>query len=311
MILKIFKIFRQICSLVSITLFKNILGLNLFYYIALLLRNVILFFLFYASSFAQNQNPLFELFYNHFFAYPFSGWGHRNIYRHKQNLEKIYFHSQIPFAFAINLNSKWYSMILFKNNLKMYNEPNFPVKTPDYKIDACFSYIRDSSNQTLFALQHHSNGQKDSLFFANGKINFDNGNFSVNAFKIYWTKKFNSSFLKLLALQTEHLFFYFSMGYMKSFYYHHTLQTYAIFHKSLTSSLFLIYHFNLGFFFQPQHKTRLKFDFVTQLNYKNRNLMPFLRAYYGPDEYNSRYLYQNFHITLGISTKIQPFHFKP
>ncbi len=264
--------------------------------------------IFYGSYFlyAQNSTPFFQLFKNQFFAYPYSGFGHRYLFNQKTPLEKIYFHTQIPFSLSLHQNSQFNTWIIFTNNLKMYNEDNFPVKTPDYKISTHLSYQWDTTFQSILSIQHHSNGQKDSLFFTNRNINLETGNFSVNSLQTHWIKKFNHKYLKFINLQTEHLLFYFSMSYMKNFYYHHAVQLQSMFYGLLAPQILTYHHINLGQYFQPHHKTRIKIEYVAQLQYKNWNFLPFFRIFYGPDEYNSRYLYQNFQISIGFSSMLKP-----
>ncbi len=270
------------------------------------LKTLVLLIFCYSFLFSQNSTPFFQLFRNQFFAYPYSGFGHRFLFNQKIPLEKIYFHTQTPFSLALNQNSPFNTWIMFTCNLKMYNEDNFPVKTPDYKISTHLSYQWDTTFQSILSIQHHSNGQKDSLFFTNGNINLETGNFSVNCFQTSWIKKFNHKYLKIINLHTEHLFFYFSMGYMKNFYYHHAFHLQTLL-KGLVSPKILVYHhLNIGLFFQPHHKIRNKVEYITQLQHKNYNFLPFCRIYYGPDEYNSRYLYQNFQISIGFSSMIKP-----
>jgi len=255
---------------------------------------------------AQTKNPFFYLFKNQFYAYPFSGWGCRKAFDNNLPLEKIYFHTQTPFFLQLNENAHWNFVVSFIHSLKMYNSPNFPIKTPDYKILANFSYHLNDNFQAIFSIQHHSNGQKDSLYFQNGDLNLDNGNFSVNSFQIYALKTFSNFPLKWIALQTEHLFFYFSMAYMKKFYFHHAFYLQTLFTNSFNDSFTIYHHFNWGCFLHLNHRTRFKSEYIAQLKFKNWNFMPFFRAYYGPDEYNSRYIFQNFQITVGISSIIKP-----
>lgn len=257
---------------------------------------------------AQPVSPMLSLFRHQFFAYPFSGLGFRTLHNTSYPLEKIYFHTQIPFALSLKPYSTFNSHIFFITNLKMYQENNFPVKTPDYKISYNLSYQWDSTFQSFLAIQHHSNGQTDSLIGGNGSVNFNTGNFSVNSLQTYWIKKFHSNYLKFIVLQTEHLFFYFSMGYMKKFYFHHATHFQLFLYYLNQQKLKIFHHINTAIFLQPNRISRFKFETIFQLQYKNWNLMPFLRVFYGPDEYNSRYLYQNFQISLGLSAIMNPIY---
>lgn len=277
------------------------------FFLRSLSTTVLFYFLFFVQFlYAQYSNPFFSFFYHQFYVYPYSGLGFRKIYQNKISLEPIYFHAQIPFALALKHQSKFNLWILFVNNLKMYNEDNYPIKTPDYKISSNFSYEWDSTFQITLSFQHHSNGQKDSLFNHDGSVNFETGNFSVNSIQTYWMKKNMNPHFLLLSLQTQHLFFYFSMGYMKNFYYHHAIQIQTIFFILKQSTFKAYLHSYFGMFIQPHHLIRYKLETILQFQYNNWNLMPFIRLYYGPDEYNSRYIYQNCQLSLGLSALIPP-----
>lgn len=279
---------------------NNLASFNLSFYLLLVISMI--------AWHSVTAQPLFSLFKYQFFAYPLSGLGFRTLHKQTFPLEKVYFHTQIPFFLTLKQHSSFNSHIFFITNLKMYQENNFPVKTPDYKISYHISYQWDSTFQSFLAIQHHSNGQTDSLIFKDGSINFVNGNFSVNSIQTFWIKQFHHNYLKFITLQTEHLFFYFSMGYMKKFYFHHAIHLQLMLRYLNQQKLKIFHHLNTAIFLQPNHVSRFKCETIFQLQYKNWNLMPFLRVFYGPDEYNSRYLYQNFQVSLGLSTILNPIY---
>jgi hypothetical protein len=261
------------------------------------------------SLLSQNYHPYFKFFNNQFFFTPFSGIGFRTLHSKKFELEKTYFQTQVPFAMQLKENENlWNLNFNIKIGLRMYNEPNFPVKTPDYQVSVNFFYIIKPRLNTVFCFLHHSNGQKDSVYYLNGELNSETGNFSVNKFQTYWIFLLDGSIFKQFTIHSEHLIFYFSKTYMKTFYYHHALSLSTIFFTKLSKNYSFIYHFNTGFYLQHLNKWRYKLDNILQLQYKNWNLLPFIRIFWGPDEYNSRYIYQNFQISSGISAFIRPFH---
>lgn len=249
-------------------------------------------------------------FQNRCYFQPFSGLGTRSYNQERFELEPVWFESALALPFYAELGNKKTILGAFQSlKLRMYKEPSFPVKTPDYRIQGFVQhrfFYRDSSDLSWFCrAQHHSNGQKDPLYDTLQVLNTRSGSFAVNSLLagvlLRNTRKEHN--IRSLMVYYERVFFQFSERGMSGFYYE----------QALNASLMLalssrgLIETGVGLMHHHQGKMRMKAETVLYWSPVPASDMHFfVRLYYGPDEYNSRYCYQRFSVNAGITCSVQP-----
>lgn len=107
------------------------------------------------------------------------------------NIESLVFEANIIPNFMLRKakNSRFIGVLTPQMIIRMYDVHSYPVKTPSYMPKITAYYLIGNRKQkellTIFGrLGHHSNGQNDTLILADGKINFESGNFATDYFEL-------------------------------------------------------------------------------------------------------------------------------
>jgi len=103
------------------------------------------------------------------------------------NTDPLWFEANLnpDFYIRTSKNARLIGVLTPQVIIRMYQEESFPVRTPSY-MPQITAYYRFSSLEkvntfsTFFKIAHHSNGQADDFYLADGKINTESGNFSTN-----------------------------------------------------------------------------------------------------------------------------------
>lgn len=258
----------------------------------------LLLLIFGISLYAQEPN-LNSLFEHQFFTKITNGLGYRFLNKQRSNLEPIFFEVQLPLPLRYAFSNKWQATASIQSILRMYDEPNYPIKTPDYKVFSMLHYHTDTWRFALAAM-HHSNGQKDSLFLPNHALNTSSGNFSVNSMQFFAQKSLPNACLQHITFKTEHLVFLFSVKDMKRFYFHHAAHLF-LYLQSINRRFSL--QQKLSFFYSPEHQ-RFGVQTILFFHLFKPKVSPFVHFMFAPDYYNTRYLYQNLQLSFGIAKTI-------
>ena len=121
------------------------------------------------------------------------------------NIEPLWFEANLnpDFYIRTSKNSRLLGVLTPQIIIRMYQEESFPVRTPSYMPQITAYYRFSSAKQinsfsSFIKIAHHSNGQADDFYLADGSINTESGNFSTNymefgIIKTNHNKRFNAS----------------------------------------------------------------------------------------------------------------------
>lgn len=189
------------------------------------------------------------------------------------NIEDLKFEFNSNPSFILRENDKAHLMMVFTPQiiLRLYNTRSYPIKTPSYMPHVTLYYsIGNSSTRKMhsifFQYAHHSNGQKDSTIFYDGRINLESGDFSTNYFKLGAVRALYYTPLKsILFLESDFEY------HMKSFTNPHILGKYGMYRWNNRLSIL-----NPPSYF---HKNG-DFQFDTRINWMFGNINDWNAFYY-------------------------------
>lgn len=103
------------------------------------------------------------------------------------NMAPLVFEAKVApyFLLRTSNDARWGATMSPAIIMRMYSEESYPVRTPSYMPHFTFyRQINKTANDRIrylfLTLAHHSNGQEDSFYLPDGRINTFSGDFSTN-----------------------------------------------------------------------------------------------------------------------------------